>query len=96
MQQRWDDLDKLIWDSAPEFEGSTSYNSSLMSKLRNKRPTKVSSFAAGYSLIMAGLMLMFMYTSNMEFTLLEMKYKVETEILMIKNNYSVNKYFLGE
>jgi hypothetical protein len=93
LQQRWDDLDKLIIDSAPEYEGSSSYNSSLISKLKKKKHAKASNFAAGYSLIMAGFMLMFIYTSNMEFTLLEMKYKVQTEIIIMKNNYNLNKYF---
>lgn len=92
MQQRWDDLDKLIIDSAPEFEASSNYNSKLLSKINNKKPAKVSSFAAGYSLIMAGLMLAFIYTSNMDSAILEMKYKVETQILMLKTSYNLNKY----
>lgn len=91
MQQRWDDLDKLIIDSAPEFEVSSNYNSKLLLKI-NKKPTKVSSFAAGYSLIMAGLMLGFIYTSNMDSAILEMKYKVETQILMLKTSYNLNKH----
>jgi hypothetical protein len=92
LQQRWDDLDKLIMDSTPEFETSSNYNTKLLSKIKGKKPSKISSFAAGYSLIMAGLMVAFIYTSNMNSVLIEMKYKVETEILMIKTNYNLNKY----
>jgi hypothetical protein len=96
VQQEWDDLEKIIINSTPDMHIDERYNYRLMTKLNDKKQVKGTRYAAGLSLIMAGLMLALMYTPSVEYKIIDMKYKVKTEISMLKLNHSFDKYFLGE
>lgn len=96
MQQGWDDLDKAILNSAPDIEVDKSYNYKLKARIKRKNCIKSQSRTAAYSLIMAGFMLFIMYTSNVQYEILDIKYKVETEVLMFVNNFNFENIFLGE
>jgi hypothetical protein len=96
LQQGWDDLDRTILNSAPDIEVDRNYNYKLRAKINKRNYVKNQSRSAAYSLIMAGFMLFIMYTSNVQYEILDIKYKVETEVLMFINNFNFENIFLGE
>jgi hypothetical protein len=99
MQQKWDNLDQMIIDSEEKFELSDDYNFQVLNKVNNFNKRKQSYISAS-SLIMAGILVIFLYTSGMESKLIELKANTKYQILFIQSSYKniplINKFLKGE
>ena len=95
MQQKWDDLDELISGSSVEIETKNSYNYKLNLKMNahNKYNTQTRQRnIAAISLIMAGFMLMFIYTSNIKYKVTDLEFQMKTSISTIKYNLNIDNF----
>ena len=99
MHTEKDDLDKLIINSFEEKELSDSYNANLLNKLSTDKSKRNQEFIGAFSLIMAGFMAIFIYTSGVQYRFIELEVKVKSRILSIQYKEVKNpiiKYFIGE
>ncbi|KYH35475.1 hypothetical protein CLTEP_06510 [Clostridium tepidiprofundi DSM 19306] len=95
MQQKWDDLDKLILDSKQHIETSKDYNEILMNKIRNKKRKKSGIFCfnsdfrriAAASCIMAGIFMMVMFTTDIQYNIIKTQYKIKMQIMAMQYKY---------
>ena len=101
MQQKWDDLDKSIINSFFDIDTKENYNDKLLKKLREKNKKiayngRVRTVAA--SLICAGILLMFVYTTSLQYNLIDFQWRVKMQITSIEKSYDTNliKNILGE
>lgn len=95
MQQEWDDIDELIIDSFEDFKITPEYNKRLRDKVLTKG-NKVGKPIIGYSLITAGILLMFLYTSDIQSRLMDAQIKFRSEFVTVENILKIDKIFLGE
>jgi hypothetical protein len=89
MQQEFDVLDKLIEDSREEVKLSSNYNHLLMAKMKKKQQSKNQSYTFAFSLILAGFLLMFIYTSDFQYKLFDMQCKIKSDISVFQDNFKL-------
>ncbi|EYE87811.1 hypothetical protein Q428_11430 [Fervidicella metallireducens AeB] len=95
MQQEWDDIDELIKNSFEDFKITSDYNERLRDKAKIK-VNKVGKPIIGYSLITAGILLMFLYTSDIQLKIIDAQIKFRSEFATVENILKIDKIFLGE
>jgi hypothetical protein len=97
MQEKWDDLDEVILNSFEECELSSNYNEKLMSKLYKTK--KDSMNIPAMSLIVAGLTMIIIISTNMQYKIIRTQYRLKTEIMVVQYKYNENigilKEFIG-
>ena len=100
MDQKRDDLDRLIENSFVEIQVDSifgdKYNVSLLSKLHGEKKTRPRIRTAAVSLIAAGFLLGFIYTSEVQYSMTYLQCKIKTDFVIMKNSINIEKYFLGE
>jgi hypothetical protein len=105
MEQKRDYLDELLLNAFEEiqtdgrfFEG---YNDRLLSKLHEEKlkDEKRSSGkirTAAISLITAGFLMGFMYTSEVQYGITSLQCKIKYDYSIMMHNFNLDKFFLGE
>lgn len=96
MQQEWDDLDGIIKNSFEDIDAGKNYNSILMSKICYKKRIKEKNYSAAFSLIIAGFMFAFIYTSNIGYRYFNMQYEIKTEFALIQQDLNSIFNMIGE
>lgn len=99
MSQKWDPVDKMIMDSRRDIHESSDYNESLLKKIQGGGYSKENSLVAGFSLILAGVLALFIYTSDIQYKLVNIQIKARSEIMTLYHHYSsfeLNRLFIGE
>jgi len=98
MQEKWDDLDKLILDSFEECELSSNYNEKLMSKLQKSKRDSIN--IPAMSLIIAGLVMIMVISTNLQYKIIKTQYRLKTEIMVMQYKYNENmdilKHLIGD
>lgn len=98
MQEKWDDLDKLILNSFEECEISSSYNEKLMSKLQETKKNSMN--VPAMSLIVAGIAMIIIISTNLQYKIIKTQYTLKTEIMLIQYKYNENmdvlKHLIGD
>lgn len=102
MEQERDCIDELLFDAFEEIEldgrFGEQYNKRLLEKLNgeaNHKPIRRTRTAA-ISLITAGILLGFMYTSGVQYGMANFQCKIKANFVIMKHNMNLDKYFLGE
>jgi uncharacterized membrane protein len=99
MQKERDSLDQTIFESTPFIELSDGYDERLVAKLHKTGEIKFGKDkSAALSFIMAGLLSIIMYTTDIQFKIVDFQYKVRNQILTLEYNYNIDmqRYFIGE
>jgi hypothetical protein len=97
VQQSWDDIDKIIIDSKLEIEPGPNYNQALFAKIRTTRSYQNENRIPAFSLIIAGVMLLFIHTADLQSNMLEAEYQLKTGITILKQDSNwVNIKYFGE
>lgn len=96
MQQEWDDLDRVIGESFEDVKVSENYNYKLMSKMKRKKQVRNQSYTFAFSLILAGFLIMFMYTSDMQYKLIDIQCRIKSDITMLQSNFNIFNNIKGE
>lgn len=96
MQQEWDDLDRVIEESFEDIKISDSYNYKLMAKMKKKKQVRNQSYTFAFSLILAGFLIMFMYTSDMQYRLIDVECRIKSNITMFQSNFNIFNNIKGE
>lgn len=99
MQQKWDHIDEIIFESNPDININDNYNDKLLRKLAKteKRATNSNVNITAASFILTGLLFLCIYIFNFQYKLLDMQLKLQSNLIYIQSEYSVNfKHFLGE
>ena len=96
MQQEWDNLDGIIKNSFEDIYAGKNYNSILMSKIYKKKKIKEKNYSAAFSLIIAGFMFSFIYTSNIGYKYFNMQYEIKTELALIQQDLNSILNLIGE
>lgn len=96
MQQGYNDLDVLIQNSFEEVSISEDYNNKLLFKLNRKESKNNQINILAFSLIMAGMLLIFMYTSDVGFKLVNAQCRIKVELSSLANHFDIFKFILGE
>lgn len=96
MQQEWDDLDRVIEESFEDVKISDSYNYRLMAKMKRKKQVRNQSYTAAFSLILAGFLIMFMYTSDMQYRLIDIECRIKSNITTLQSNFNIFNNLKGE
>ena len=98
MQEKWDDLDKLIVDSFEECKISNSYNEKLMSKLQETKKNSMN--VPAMSLIVAGIAMIIIMSTNLQYKIIKTQYTLKTEIMLMQYKYNENmdalKHLIGD
>lgn len=96
MQQKWDDLDKIIANSFEMVDVDENYNKRLLKKIDSKKHESSQRYTFAFSLIFAGFLLMFIYTSNFQYKIYDIQCKIKTNIMSIRLNNDYFKNIFGE
>jgi hypothetical protein len=109
MEQGRDHIDDLIYGSFENIEdykhNDEEYKLKLKEKLHknntkdnaaNRNQSRGRFNTAAISLITAGLLIGFMYTTEMHSNLINLEYTIKTDYALIKTNFNIEKLFLGE
>jgi hypothetical protein len=106
MDSKRDDLDKLIADSFEAIKidsfidknnnNGYSYNSKLLSRLHEEKTPGKWFRTAAVSLITAGILIGFMYTSDIQYQVTSIECKIKTDFAIMKDNIDIGKIILGE
>jgi hypothetical protein len=99
MGQEWDPIDKIILESKQDFHEGSDYNDRLLNKLKNKSEITEQRFIGGFSLIMAGFLTIFMYTSGIQYKLINIQTRARSQIITFHqyyNNLEILKLLIGE
>ncbi len=98
MQQEWDDLDRVIEESFENVKISDSYNYKLMAKMKKKKQKQVKnqSYTFAFSLILAGFLIMFIYTSDIQYKFIDIQSRIKTDITMLQSNINIFYILKGE
>jgi hypothetical protein len=100
VDQKRDDLDRLIENSFVEILADDifgeQYNKNLLSKLHEQKKPRPMIRTAAVSLIAAGFLLGLLYTSNLQYSVINLQCKIKTDFVIMKNSINLEKYFLGE
>lgn len=102
MEQERDYVDKIIEESfediAVDLKFGDQYNVRLLSKLHGENTTPRSSKTrtAAISLITAGILMGFLYTTQVQYGIENFQCKIKTDFAIMKHSMNLDKYFLGE
>ncbi|MFD3158512.1 hypothetical protein ACFIJ5_16925 [Haloimpatiens sp. FM7330] len=103
MQEKFDYLDKIIKDSFEDIETDKGYDIRLMNKINNlpqKNSNRERYRIAALSLMLSGFLMLIIYTSSLQYNIINAKMKIKTSISMIEQNHNDTfnffKFFLGE
>ena len=96
MQQRWDSLDKSIKSSLEEIKADNMYNQRLLEKLNNKKSLSRNNLVSAFSLIMAGLILITVYTTDIKYRMIDLELQIKYELSGFENKINLNKNMFGE
>lgn len=96
MEQRRDDLDGILFDSAFNLEVNSLYNNRLMEKIKSSNNGNKKIHILAFSLILAGFFMIFAYRYDVKYKVIDIKYKIRGEITSIQNNSTFIKYIIGE
>lgn len=101
MEQQRDYLDELLEDSVEDYKITAinideNYNRILLEKLHSEKTKNTRTRTAALSLIAAGILLCFMYTSQFQYNLTNFELKLKTDISIVKHTVSLDNYLLGE
>lgn len=96
MQQKWDGLDNTIAKSFEMIEISEGYNKRLLKKIEDKKYESSQRYTFAFSLILAGFLLMFVYTSNLQYKICDIQSKIMTNIMSIHISNDYLRNILGE
>ncbi|WP_027624436.1 hypothetical protein [Clostridium lundense] len=99
-------VEELIKNCFDEIKPSQEYNEILLKKLKKEEnifnnnivlsSIRKKSYSTGLSLILTGFLMIFMYTSNMPDTILNLQFKIRSIVCQIKYNGDENIIkFLG-
>lgn len=98
MQEKWDDLDRLILNSFEECELNSNYNEKLMNKL--SKPKKSLINIPAMSLIVAGITMIIIISTNLQYKIIKTQYRFKTEIMLAQYKYNENidvlKHLMGD
>jgi hypothetical protein len=98
MQEKWDDLDRLILNSFEECELSSNYNEKLMDKLQINKKNSIN--IPAMSLIVAGLTMIMIVSTNLQYKIIKTQYTFKTEIMVMQYKYNENmdilKHLIGD
>jgi len=94
MQEKWDSLDKIILNSFEECEPSSNYNEKLMSRLQKTK--KESMNIPAMSLILTGLTMIMLISTNLQHKIIETQYRLKAEIMVVEYKYNENIGILKE
>jgi capsular polysaccharide biosynthesis protein len=97
MQEKWDDLDRLILNSFEECQLSSNYNEKLMRKFQKTKRNSID--IAAMSLIVAGFVMMIVISTNLQYKIIKTQYRLKTEIMVVQYKYNENidilKHLIG-
>jgi hypothetical protein len=99
MSQEWDDLDRIIGESEEEVVLSSDYEKRLMEMAIRANTERDQSYIGAFSLILAGLMALFIYTSDIQYKMANIQARARVELIQLQNDYynkGILKYFIGE
>lgn len=100
MEQERDYLDKLIEQSFEEIKIdnklSDDYNKRLFDRLHKEKSHSTKTRTAAISLIAAGILMVFMYTTEFQNSIVSLQYKIKADFTTMKEDINIDKYFLGE
>lgn len=98
MEKKWDYIDDVIKEAFKEIEPDIEYNGKLTDRIHRNSYHEGKVRITAASFILAGVLAMFLYASNAEFKIMDYKYKVESQILVLQYSYhmNINRFFLGE
>lgn len=94
MQQNWDDFDEIIANSNKKIEPRMNYNEVLMSKIEERNRPNNEKRIAAFSLITAGLMLIFIQIGELQSNIINVEYQVQTGITLLQNDIASNNFFV--
>jgi hypothetical protein len=104
--EQGDYLDKVLWSASEaafeeiQAEGrfGEGYNKRLLEKLHEeeqqvekRNPGKVRT--AAISLITAGILMAFMYTSQVQYGIADLQYKIKYDYTIMMHNINLDKFF---
>lgn len=107
MQEKWDEIDNLIFNSKEDIEPSHDYNERLINKIHgikcknqsksnssSNRESVLFSFKANkpaaLSLIMAGLIMLIVVTTGLQYKVIETQCAIRSKIILIQAKYDYN------
>lgn len=99
MQKERDDIDEFILESFSEIEPNENYNYKLIDKLHGQKVKKDGkSIPLAVSFILSGILVMLLYTTDLQFKIIDLKFKVVSQIMSVQYNYKLDlgKYIIGE
>lgn len=105
MQEKWDDIDRAIFDSNESIEPSHDFNERLMKKIHSNKcenkPKVIfnSNRIAAASLIMAGMLMLMVFTTGIQYRIVEVQCEIKSRVMLIQNQYNkfdLLKYFNKE
>lgn len=89
MQQKWDDIDKLIISQKEELEPSDNYNELLINKLKRSNVRMNKDYIVAMSFIMTGIFAMILYTSDLQYKLIDWQIKAKSEVMSIQGSSTI-------
>lgn len=100
MEQERDYLDKILSESFEDIGNDVrfgeQYNRKIMERLHGNKNSSDKIRTAAISLITAGILMGFMYTTGVQNGMANFQYKLKADIMMMKHSINFDKYFLGE
>jgi hypothetical protein len=100
VEQERDYLDKVLCESFIEIQTDgrfgEGYNKRLIEKLHGEKSNINKIRTAAISLITAGFLMGFMYTTEVQYGMAKFEYKLKADFAMMKHSVNLDKYFLGE
>ncbi|MBU3092883.1 hypothetical protein K2F40_08865 [Clostridium sp. CM028] len=98
MHEKWDDLDRLILNSFEEHELSSNYNEKLINRIEKNKKSSID--IPAMSLIVAGLTMMLIISTNLQYKIIKTQCRLKTEIMVVQYKYNENmndlKYLIGD
>ena len=92
MQQKWDDIDNAILDSFLEVESKENYNSKLLKKIDARKVSKNNisrNRQVAASFICAGFLIMFLYTTSIQYNIVNFQWRIKAQISSIEEDYKL-------
>jgi hypothetical protein len=89
MQQRWDNIDKLIIASEERIEVGDDYNQRLLIKVKNRKRKENKQSIAAFSLIATGIFAITLYTSDIQYKLIELEVRTKNHIIAMQQDKNV-------
>lgn len=94
MQEKWDDLDNLILNSFEECDARNNYNEKILSKIKKTKNNSID--IPALALIVAGLTMIVLINTNLQYKIIKAQYKLKTEIMFVQYKYNENMDILRD